>query len=318
MRAVVQDRYGHADVLTLRDVAVPIPSAKDVIVRIRAASINALDWRLITGRPFLLRLLGFGLLRPKRPVRGVDLAGVVLSVGPSGSVFKVGDEVFGVGSGAFAEIAAAEESDLVLKPSELTFAHAATLGVAACTALQALRDHGRVRPKESVAITGAASGVGSFAVQLAKWMGARVTAVTASHNVELARSLGADEVVDYTQQDFTRSGARFDLIVDISGRNTVRSLRQALRPNGRIVVVGGRGSLGLIMKAGLARRLLRYPIRSFIAKVTADDLRLLGELVARGTVRPVIERTYRLDQVPSAMADAERYQRAGKLVIEIS
>ena len=318
MRAVVQDHYGSAEVLQLRDVAVPTPDETSVLVKVRAASINAMDWRTMSGKPFIGRLLFFGLTHPKRAVRGADVSGLVVSVRAKDSSLKPGDEVFGVGSGSFAQYVAADVSELTPKPPEIAFDGAATLGVAAITALQGLRDFGKVRPQQTVIVLGAGGGVGSFAIQLAKWMGAHVTAVTSTRNVELARSLGADRVLDYTKEDFTQGTEQFDCILDASGRYSLRACRKRLAATGVHVVVGARGGIGRFMKVSLLRSLGNKQIVGFIAKVKVEDLRLLGELTARGIIRPAIQRTFNLEETPAAMALAERHEVSGKLVIAIN
>ena len=318
MRAIVQDRYGHADSLRLADVEMPVPDATNLLLRVRSASVNSLDWRIMSGRPFIGRLLGFGLMRPKRRIRGVDVAGEVVAVRKSDSRFKVGDAVYGLGSGSFAEYVAADERELSKKPDSVSFDDAATLGIAACTALQALRDRGHVRPGQSVAITGAGSGVGTFAVQLAKWMGARVTGVTRSANVEWLRSVGADVVVDYDQADFTRGPDRFDVIVDISGLNGLGALLRTLKPGGTLVCVGGRGGFGRLVQAGLRRRLLRQPAWGLLAKPNVEDMAQLGSLVVQGSLKPAVDHVYSLGEAPEAMARAELRPARGKLVIHVS
>ena len=318
MKAVVQDRYGKADVLEVGDAEMPTPDAASVLLRVRAASVNSLDWRLMTGRPRILRLMGFGLTRPKRRIRGVDVSGEVIAVRKRDSRFKVGDAVFGLGAGSFAEYVAADERVLASKPAAVSFDDAATLGTAASTALQALRDRGHVQPGQSVAVTGAGSGVGTFAVQLGKWMGARVTAVTHTDNVEMLRSAGADTVIDYHTTDFTRGTARYDVIFDISGRNGIGTLLRKLTPTGTLVCVGGRGGFGRFLQAGIRRRLLRQRVRGLLSKPNAKDLATLGSLVAQGKLRPSIDRVYSLVVAPGAMARAEVGRARGKLVIHVS
>ncbi len=318
MKAIVQDRYGHADSLKLADVETPVPDATSVLLRVRSASVNSLDWRIMSGRPLVGRLLGFGLRRPKRRIRGVDVAGEVLAVRKSDSRFRVGDAVYGLGSGSFAEYVSADERELSKKPDGVTFDDAATLGIAAFTALQALRDRGHVRSGQSVAITGAGSGVGTFAVQLAKWMGARVTAVTRSENVELLRAVGADVVVDYDKSDFTRGPDRYDVIVDISGLSGMGALLRTLTPEGTLVCVGGRGGFGRFIQAGLRRRLLRQRVWGLLSKPNADDMARLGDLVVQGRLKPVVDHVYSLPEAPEAMAQAELRQARGKLVIHVS
>jgi NADPH:quinone reductase-like Zn-dependent oxidoreductase len=318
MKAIVQDRYGSAETLKLGDAEMPVPDATSVLVRVRSASVNGLDWRIMSGRPLVGRLLGFGLTRPKRRVRGVDVAGEIIAVRKPDSRFKVGDAVFGLGSGSFAEYVAADEREITPKPDGVSFDDAATLGIAAFTALQGLRDRGHVQPGQSVAITGAGSGVGTFAVQLAKWMGARVTAVTGTESVDALRSKGADAVVDYQKTDFTRGPDRYDLIVDISGLKSIGALLGALKPDGSLVIVGGRGGFGRFIQAGIRRRLLRQRVSGLLARPNPGDLALLGSLVAQGTLKPVIEHVYPLAETPAAMARAERHHARGKLVIHVS
>ena len=318
MHAIVQDRYGSSSVLHPGDVAVPTPDETSVLVKVRAASINAMDWRTMTGQPFIGRLLFFGLRRPKRPIRGVDVSGEVVRVRAKDSALKPGDEVFGLGSGSFAEYTAADVRELVPKPPGVPFDRAATLGVAAFTALQGVRDIGKVQPKQSVIVLAAAGGVGSFAVQLAKWMGARVTGVTSTPNVELVRSLGADQVLDYAKVDFTRGAERYDCILDASGRYSLRACRRVLTPTGKHVVVGARGGMGRFMKVSLLARFGNKRLLGFVAKAKVEDLRLLGELTAAGIIKPAIQRTFKLEETADAMAVAERHAVSGKLVILVS
>ncbi len=318
MKAVVQDRYGNADALKLIDTETPVPDPTSVLLRVRSASVNNLDCRLMSGRPIVLRFLGFGLRRPKRRIRGVDVAGEVIAVQRTDSRFKVGDAVFGLGSGSFAEYVAADESELTGKPAGVSFDDAATLGIAASTALLAVRDRGRVRPGQAVAVTGAGSGVGTFAVQLAKWMGARVTAVTGAADVEILRSSGADLVIDYRKVDFTRGPDRYDVILDVSGLTGIGQLLRTLKPGGTLVIVGGRGGFGRFLQAGLRRRLLRQPVWGLLAKPKVEDLAMLGGLVAQGKLKPVIDRLYSLPETPEALARAELHQARGKLVIHVA
>lgn len=318
MKAIVQDRYGSADVLRLDEVATPTPDATSVLLKVRSASVNGVDWRMMSGQPFIARLLGFGLRRPKRRIRGLDIAGEVVAVPQGQSKFKVGDAVFGLASGSFAEYAAADEREIAPKPDHVSFDDAATLGVAAYTALQAVRDWAKVGPGQSVAITGAGSGVGTFAVQLAKWRGARVTAITGTENVGLVRSIGADAVIDRLKEDFTRGPDRYDVILDISGLQSTSALRGALKREGTLVIVGGRGGIGRLLAAPLRRGILRQRIYASIAKASVTDLALLGDLVAQGKVRPVVERVYSLAEVPQAMAHAELHRAHGKLLIHVS
>ena len=281
MKAVVQDRYGKADSLKLGDAEMPVVDATSVLLRVRSASVNSLDWRIMSGKPIILRFLGFGLTRPKRRIRGVDVAGEVIAVRKPDSRFKVGDAVFGLGSGSFAEYVAADERELTNQPDGVSFDDAATLGIAACTALQGLRDRGHVQPGQSVAIAGAGSGVGTFAVQLAKWMGARVTAITRAENVELLRSAGADVVLDYDKADFTCGPDRYDVIVDFSGLKGIGALLRALKPGGTLVVAGGRGGFGRIIQAGL-----RSPAASSTRLGPSREVKLGGSSEARQSRSP--------------------------------
>lgn len=318
MKAVVQDRYGKADALHLADADTPVPDATSVLLQVRSASVNSLDRHLMSGKPAVVRLFGFGLTRPKRRIRGVDVAGEVVAVRKPDSRFKIGDAVFGLGAGSFAEFVAADERELTAKPNGVSFDEASTLGIAACTALQGLRDRGHVRPGQSVAITGAGSGVGTFAVQLAKWMGARVTAITRAENVEMLRSTGADTVVNYQDTDFTQGPDRFDVVVDISGRQGIGALLRTLKPGGTLVCVGGRRGFARLVEAGVRRRLLRQRVWGLLARPNAQDLNQLGGLVAQGSLKPVIDRVYSLSEAPEAMARAELQRARGKLVIHVS
>jgi len=318
MRAIVQDRYGGADTLRVGEVPVPVPDETSVLIKVRAASINALDYRVMRGKPAIGRILfGFGLTRPKRKVRGVDVAGVVESAPPSVTQYKPGDEVFGLGSGSFAEYVAGDVKELCLKPPTLTYEQAAALPIAGITALQGLRDKAQLRPGQSILVIGAGGGVGTFTVQIARAMGARVTGVTSSANLDAVRSLGAERVVDYGREEFVGGPEKYDVIVDLLGNRPYRSLRRSLAPGGRIVVIGGRG-IGRFVLAGLLRRILRYPVETFIARVRPPDLAELARLTVEGKVRPFIERTYALNQAPEAMRLADTHQARGKLVLTVS
>jgi len=317
MKAMVQDRYGSADVLHIEDVEMPVPDATSVLLKVRSASVNGLDWRILSGRPWIGRLF-FGVSRPKRRIRGVDVAGEVVAVRKPDSRFKVGDAVFGLGSGSFAEYVAADESELAAKPDAVSFDDAATLGVAAFTALQALRMTGPVRSGQSVAILGAGSGVGTFAVQLAKSMGARVTAVTSTENVELLAGIGADVVVDYRKEEFPAKPGRYDLVLDISGIYSMGALLRTLGPDGTLVVVGARGGFGRFLSASWRRRILRQRTYVVMAHAKVEDLAELGGLVAQGKIKPVVDRVYSLSEAPAAMARATLHQARGKLVIHVA
>jgi NADPH:quinone reductase-like Zn-dependent oxidoreductase len=325
MRAIVQDRYGAPDVLRLADVATPIAGEGEVLVRIRAASIDAGTGHLMTGLPYLARL-GFGLRRPKVRTPGLAMAGVVETVGPGVTSFQPGDEVYGLShSGAFAEFGLAKADGLLLaKPPGLSFQQAATMPISAVTALQALRDQGNVQPGQEVLITGAGGGVGSFAVQIAKASGGIVTGVCAPAKVDMVHALGADHVIDHSKTEFTEAGPRYDLIVDIAGRRSLRRLRGALTPTGTLVIVGGEG--GGRWLGGFPQRLIgaavlsvlgRRRIRGFISTDRREDLAAVAELTAAGTVIPHVDRTFSLAEAPSAMALQASGTVQGKLVIEI-
>lgn len=318
MRAIIQDRYGGADSLKVGEMPIPVPDETSVLIKVRAASINALDYRIMRGKPTIGRVLfGFGLTRPKRKVRGVDVAGVVESVPPSVTQYKPGDEVFGLGCGSFAEYVAADVKELCPKPPTLTYEQAAALPVAGVTALQGLRDQAKLRPGQSVLVIGAGGGVGTFAVQIAKAMGARVTGVTSSAHLETVRSVGAERVLDYGHEEYVGGPERYDVIFDLLGNRPYRSLRRSLSPEGRIVVVGGRG-IGRFLVAGLLRRFLRYPVRTFIARVRPPDLAELARMTTEGKIQPFIGQRSTLEQAPEAMRLADAHQARGKLVITVS
>ncbi len=321
MRAVVQDRYGPPDVLRIREVAVPQIGDDGVLVRVRAASVNAADWHLAKGSPFLARM-GSGLRRPTQPTPGIDLAGIVEAVGKDVTELGVGDAVFGARNGAFAELIAGRVRNFVPKPPNLTFEEAAALPVAGVTALQAVRDHGRLQPGQRVLLLGSGGGVGIYAVQLAKALGGHVTAETATRNVEMLRSLGADEVLSYEETDVTRSGRRFDLVVDVGGYRSIRALRGLVTPDGTIVEVGAGaaslpGLVGGLLESLVRERVLKQRIRQFLAKTNRPDMLHLAELAAAGRLRAVIDRSYPLAQIAEAMRYIESGRVSGKLVVTI-
>jgi NADPH:quinone reductase-like Zn-dependent oxidoreductase len=323
MKAIAQRRYGAPlEVLRLEDIDEPRAGDGEVLVRVRAAGVNALDWHLVTGEPTVMRLIGMGFRRPKRPGVGRDVAGVIEAVGPGATRFRPGDEVFGWCDGAFAEFVVTREDSLVPKPANVTFEQAAAVPVAAITALQGLRDKGEVRPGQRVLITGASGGVGTFAVQLASHLGAEVTAVCSSRNVDLVRSIGADHVVDYTREDFTRSGKRYDLILDIAGRPSLLACRRSLEPGGRLVLAGGEGGrvlgpLPRMVRALVLGLLGSRTVRAFEAKETREDTLALAEMLAAGDLAPVIDRTYDLAAAPEAVRYLEEGHTQGKVVITI-
>ena len=318
MKAIVAERYGRPDVLELRDVERPAIEDDQVLVRVHASSVNPVEWYRVTG-PLFAR--GGGIRRPATPAVGADLAGRVEAVGSAVTSIAPGDEVFGTGVGAWAEYAAAGESRLAPKPAGLSFEDAAAVPIAGITALQALRDHGHVEAGQKVLINGASGGVGTFAIQLAKSFGAEVTAVCSTGNVEQAGSLGADRVVDYTREDFTRSGVRHDLLLDVAGSRSLGDLGRVLTPEGTVVLVGGRMTyrgLGPLPHLGatlVSSKLRRRAVRFFVARIGTEDLACLACLLGAGTIRSVIERTYALDEAPEALADLGEGHARGKLVI---
>ena len=313
MKALVQEGRGSADVLHVQDI--PRPALKDgrVLVRMRAASVNALDWHTTHGG-LLLEIIGKIMRQQDEPVRGVDLAGTVEAVAPDITRFKPGDEVFGGAPASFAQYVLAREDQLLLKPPDVSFEEAATLNVAGHTALQGVRDHAQVKPGQRVLIHGAGGGVGTFAVQIAKAFGARVTAVTGTLNVEIIRSLGADEVIDSTKEDFTRRPERYDAVLDISATRSVSDVRRVLAPNGIFVQVGAAkhggwiGVFARIINVTVRARLLRQRVTFFVAQPGLDDLAYLADLIQAGRLRPVIDRTYPL----SDGREAVRYVGTGK------
>jgi NADPH:quinone reductase-like Zn-dependent oxidoreductase len=323
MRAIVQHGFGGPDVLELRDIDRPAVTDDGVLVRVRAASVNPVDWHLMTGKPYIARP-SFGLLKPKQEVLGVDFAGTVESVGKNVTQFQPGDEVFGGRTGSFAEyLCVAEDRAVALKPANLTFEEVAAVPVAAVTALQGLRDHGHIQPGQEVLINGASGGVGTFAVQIARSFGARVTAVCSPRNVDMVRALGADTVIDYTKEDFTRSDQRYDLMVDIAGSRSWPECRRVLKPRATLVMVGGPdtnrlfGPLTHLAKVRLASMRSSQKIALFVAKLGKADMVALRELLEAGKVKPVVERRYEMSEI----ADAFRYlgegHAQGKIVITV-
>ncbi|MGD8895966.1 MAG: NAD(P)-dependent alcohol dehydrogenase [Acidobacteriota bacterium] len=321
MKAIVRYEYGSTDVLELEDIDKPLVEDNDVLVRVHAAGANPLDWHDMRGLPYFLRM-GTGLLRPKNRVLGVDIAGQVEAVGRSVTQFQPGDEVFGVCKGAFAEYVRGGEDLLLPKPARLTFEQAAALPVAALTALQGLRDRGQVQPGQRVLIVGASGGVGTFAVQIAKSLGAEVTGVCSTRNVDLVRSIGADHVIDYTQKDFTRTGRPYDLMVDMAGTRSLSDCRRALTPRGTYVVVGapsGRWLTGpdRFIKALVLSPFVSQRIVPFVTTANKEDLGVLKDLVEAGKVTPVVDGSYRLAEVPEAIRYLEEGHARGKVVITV-
>jgi NADPH:quinone reductase-like Zn-dependent oxidoreductase len=322
VKAVVQDRYGDADVLAVREMEEPVPADGEVLIRVRAAGVDPGAWHLMTGRPYLVRL-GFGLRAPKVKVRGRDVAGTVQTVGQGVTQLKPGDSVYGTVEGSFAELACASETRFAQKPGRLTFEQAAAVPISGMTALVAVRDRARVQPGHRVLVVGAGGGVGSFAVQLAKSMGAHVTGVCSSSKVELVRGIGADDVIDYTREDFADGTRRFDVIIDTAGRRPLSQTRRALAPDGVLVIVGGEGGGRWL---GGFQRQLGAPFRSIgrkqkliglMYRETQDLLVNLTELIEAGKVTPVIDRSYPLHQAADAIRYLEQGHVAGKVVVTV-
>ena len=323
MKAIIHETYGPPDVLELRDIAKPLIGDDDVLIRVHAAGLDPSVWHLMTGLPYLVRVMGYGLRKPKNPVRGSDVAGVVEAVGKNVTELRPGDEVFGTCRGAFAEYAPARADTLLPKPANLTFEQAAAVPVSACTALQALRDAGNLQPGQHALIIGAAGGVGTFAVQIAKAIGATVTGVCSTTKTDLVRSIGADRAIDYTREDFAAGRERYDLILDLAGNRRVPQLRRVLTPLGRVVLVGGEG--GGQWTGGVGESLMwlalstfvRQKVRLLMAAIRKDDLQTLKALIEAGKVTPVIDRTYPLRDVSEAIRSWERGHARGKVVITV-
>ena len=323
MKAIVQDEYGSADVLRFEDVDRPAVGDDDVLIRVHAAGVDPGVWHLMTGLPYMIRL-GYGLRKPKTRVRGVDVAGRVEAVGRDVTRFRPGDEVFGTSySGTFAEYAGARQDRFALKPANLTFEQAAAVPISACTALHALRDKGGVQPGQDVLIIGAAGGIGSFAVQLAKAFGANVTGVCSTAKADLVRAIGADDVIDYTRDDFADGTRHFDLILDMAGRRSLSHLRRALAPTGTLVIVGGEGGgrwLGGFdrsFRASMLSPFVRQRLSMLISTERQEDLQLLSELIEAGKVTPVIDRTYALSEAPEAIRYLAEGHPRGKVVVTV-
>lgn len=323
MKAVAHDTYGSADVLELRDVPEPVAGDGEVLVRVRAAGVDAGVWHLMTGLPYLLRLMGYGLRAPRVPVRGREVAGRVEAVGAGVTRFRPGDEVFGFCEGAFAEYATAREDRFVTRPANLSAEQAAAVPLSAVTALQALRDTARVRAGQRVLVIGAAGGVGTFAVQLGKALGARVTGVCSTTKTDLVRALGADEVLDYTREDYADGSRRFDVVVDTAGNAPLARLRRALTPRGTLVLVGGEGGgrwLGgtdRVLRAMLLSPFVRQRLCGLFSAERVEDLESLKELIEAGSVTPVVDRTYRLGELPEAIRYLRESGARGKVVITV-
>lgn len=322
MQAITQGGYGTPDVLTFSERDQPAPKDGEVLVRVHAAAIHPGDQLALTGRPYVIRPM-FGLRRPRNPVRGFDVAGTVAELGGGVTEWRVGDEVFGEGKGTLAEYTVARPDKLARKPASVTFAQAAATPVSALTALHALRDHAKVRSGHRVLINGAAGGIGTFAVQLAASYGAEVTGVCSAGNAELVRSLGADHVIDYRQDDFTRTGERYDVILDNVGNHSLSALRRALVPGGILLpnngTAGNRwtGTIGRIVAANVLSLFVRERLTTFVSMPNRDDLAVLAQLLESGTITPVIGKTYPLAQAPDAFRELLTGHARGKLVITV-
>jgi NADPH:quinone reductase-like Zn-dependent oxidoreductase len=316
MKAIVQQKYGSPDVLEFKEIEKPVIKDDEVLVRVHAASIHIGDWHLMRGVPYLLRMM-FGLRKPRNRVPGTDIAGEVEAVGKDVEQLQPGDEVFGWCKGAFAEYACAGENNFVPKPANLTYEQAAAVGVSAFTALHAIRDQGNVQPGQKVLINGASGGVGPFAVQIAKSFGADVTGVCSTRNVDMVRSIGADHVIDYTKEDFTRSEQRYDLVLDNVGNRSLSECRRPLTPRGTLVPSGGEAGLGHFGKALVVSMFVHQQGRPFVSIQKKEDLVFLKELIESGKVTPVIDRTYPLSETPEAIGYVGEGHSRGKVVITV-
>lgn len=323
MKAIVQRAYGGVDVLAFCDVETPAIGPEEVLIRVVAAGVDRGTWHLMTGLPYLMRLTGFGLRAPRNPVPGLDVAGVVEQVGARVTGFAPGDEVFGIAAGSFAELARARADKLVAKPRDLAFADAATVAVSGLTALQGVRDHGRVSAGQRVLVIGASGGVGTFAVQVAKALGAHVTAVCSTAKTVLVATLGADEVIDYTAEDLGSRGGRYDVVLDIGGNRGLSTLRQVLRPDGRLVIVGGEnggrwfGGVDRQLRALLLSPFLGQSLRTFVSSANARDLAVLKELITSGRVTPAVDVTFPLGDARVAVEYVGSGRARGKVALTV-
>ncbi len=323
MKAIVYEKYGSPDVLELRELEKPIPKDNEVLIKVLAASVNAADWHLLRADPFLVRLMGMGFLKPKNKILGADIAGQVEAVGREVKQFQPGDKVFGdlsdCGWGGFAQYVCVSENALVLKPANISFEEAAAVPLAAVTALQGLRDNGKIQSEKKVLINGASGGVGTFAVQIAKFFGAEVTAVCSTGKMDMVRSIGADHVIDYTKEDFTKNGQLYDLILAANGYHPISDYKRALGPGGIYVMIGGSGAqmfqamlLGPLMSITGNKKM-----GSMLAKTNNKDLFFLKELLEAGKVKPVIDRRYPINELAEAIRYLEEGHAKGKVVITV-
>lgn len=323
MKAIVQDHYGSPDVLQLRDIERPMAGEKEVLVRVYAAGVDPGVWHLMTGLPYLIRIMGFGLFKPKNCVPGHDVAGQVEAVGSNVTQFQPGDDVFGTCQGSFAEYVCVEESKLLLKPNNFSYVQAAAVPTSAVTALQALRKVGKVQPGQQVLIIGAAGGIGTFVVQLATAFGAQVTGVCSTAKTELILSLGATQAIDYTREDFADGRRHYDLILDLAGNRPLSQLRRALTAEGTLVIVGGEkggrwfGGLHRQLQASLLSPFVRQQLRALFASEGRGDLQLLKELCEAGKLTPVIDRTYPLHEASEAIRYLAQGHAQGKTVVTV-
>ncbi len=323
MRAVTQHAYGSADVLEVTTIDRPTIADDQVLIAVEAAGLDRGVWHLMTGRPYLIRIMGYGLTTPKNPVPGLDVAGRVVAIGEDVTRFAVGDEVFGIGTGTYAEFAAAKESKLVHKPDTITFDQAAASTISGITALQALTTRGRLEPGQHVLVIGASGGVGSFTVQLAKALGATVTGVASTGKLDAVRTLGADHVIDYTKQNIDDGERRYDLIVDTGGRNTLSRLRRALTPTGTLVIVGGEdgdrltGGIGRQLRAALLSPFVKQRLTFFMSSESLDSIEELAEHLSKGTIAAAIGRQFTLEEVPQAIEAMEAGTLTAKAVITV-
>src|SRR5438105_949105 len=325
MKAIVYSDYGLSN-LKLENVEKPVPNDDQLLVRVRAASVNPYDWHFIEGTPYIMRAMGVGLRKPKDTRLGVDFAGTVETVGKNVTQFKPGDEVFGGRGGAFAEyVCPRANRAIALKPANLTFEQAASVNIAGITALQALRDKGNVQPGQKVLINGASGGVGTFAVQIAKSFGADVTGVCSTRNVDMVRSLGADHVIDYTKEDFAKGPERYDVILDNVPNHSLSECRRILNPNGKYVMIGGGGPndsrwigpFGRVIKTMVLSRFVSQKMGMMMADTNQNDLTILADMMQSGKVKPVIDRTYKLSELPAAIAYLEEGHARGKVIITV-
>jgi NADPH:quinone reductase-like Zn-dependent oxidoreductase len=323
MKAIVRDKYGSPEVLELRDIHKPEITDDEVLVRVHAAGVGRDVWHVMTGLPYPIRLAGYGLRAPKNPIIGSDVAGVVEAVGKNVSRFQPDDGVFGIGEGSYAEYVCAREDKLAPKPANLTFEQAAVVAICGLTALQGLRDHGRVEPGQKVLLIGASGGVGTYAVQIAKAFGAHVTGVCSTKKVEMVRSIGADHVIDYTQEDFAEGEQRYDLILDIGGNSSLARLRRVLTLRGTLMIVGGEtdgrwlGGTDRQLRALMLSRFVGQKLGTFVSSENHEDMIVLKDLIESGKIAPVIDRTYPLSETPEAIRYLEQGHARGKVLITV-